>query len=163
MPSEKVDLNETIGEVLALVGDEAKKSSVIIQTRFAEDLSPISGDRVQLQQVVLNLVMNGIEAMSSVGDRARELRVTTHNLDADQVQVTVEYSGIGIDPQTLDKIFDSFYTTKPTGMGMGLSISRSIVQNHGGRLWATANDGPGTSFHFSLPKYHEEGSHAGVA
>ena len=163
MPQEKLDLNDTMREVLALVGDEAKGKSVIIRTRFAADLSPVSGDRVQLQQVALNLVMNAIEAMSSVGDRARELRLTTRNLDADQVQVTVEDSGIGIDPQKLDKIFDSFYTTKPGGMGMGLSISRSILQAHGGRLWATAKDGPGTMFHFTLPKYDEEGSHAGTA
>ena len=160
MPREKLDLNDTIREVLALVGDEAKGKSVIIRTRFAEDLSPVSGDRVQLQQVVLNLVMNGIEAMSSVGERARELLITTRNVDADRVQVSIEDSGIGIDPQKLDKIFDSFYTTKPSGMGMGLSISRSILQAHGGRLWATANAGPGTTFHFTLPKYWEERAHA---
>jgi signal transduction histidine kinase len=162
MPREKLDLNETIREVLALVGDETKRKRVIIRTQFAEDLSTVSGDRVQLQQVVLNLVMNGMEAMSSVGDRARELGVTTCNLDADQVQVMVEDSGIGIDPQKLDKIFDSFYTTKPSGMGMGLSISRSILQAHGGRLWATAKEGPGTIFHFTLPKHDNEGSNAGV-
>ena len=158
MPREKLDLNDTMREVLALVGDEAKGKSVIIRTRFAEDLSPVSGDRVQLQQVVLNLVMNGIEAMSSVGERARELLITTRNVDADQVQVSVEDSGIGIDPQKLDKIFDSFYTTKPGGMGMGLSISRSILQAHGGRLWATAKEGAGTIFHFTLPKHPEEKS-----
>ena len=160
---EKLDLNETIQEVLALVGDQAKKKGVIIRTEFADDLSPVSGDRVQLQQVALNLVMNAIEAMSSVGDRLRELVVTTRNMDADQVLVTVDDSGVGIDPQTIDKIFDSFYTTKPGGMGMGLSISRSILQAHGGRLWATAKDGPGTSFHFTVPRYQEEGSHARVA
>ena len=165
MPREKLDLNETIREVLALVGDEAKKKSVIIRTRFAAHLSPASGDRVQVQQVVLNLVMNGIEAMSSVGsvgERARELLITTRNVDADRVQVSIEDSGIGIDPQKLDKIFDSFYTTKPGGMGMGLSISRSILQAHGGRLWATAKDGPGTIFDFTLPKHDNEGSNAGV-
>ncbi len=118
---------------------------------------------MQLQQVVLNLVMNGIEAMSSVGERARELVITTRNLDPHQVQVTVEDSGTGLDPDAIAKIFDSFYTTKPGGMGMGLSISRSILQGHGGRLWATAKDGPGTVFHFTLPKYHEEGLHAGFA
>ena len=84
------------------------------------------------------------------------------NIDADQVQVTVRDSGIGLDPNTMGRIFDPFYTTKPSGMGMGLSISRSIVQAHGGRLWATANDGPGTSLHFTLPKYHDEESKAGV-
>ena len=158
---EKLNLNETIREVLALVGDEAKRNTVVIRTRFGDDVFPVLGDQVQLQQVVLNLVMNAIEAMSSVGDRARELVITTRNIDPDQVQVTVEDSGTGIDPQMIDKIFGSFYTTKPGGMGMGLSISRSILQAHGGRLWATAKDGPGTIFHFTLPKYHEEESNAG--
>ncbi|HWT81654.1 MAG TPA: ATP-binding protein, partial [Candidatus Methylomirabilis sp.] len=161
-PREKLDLNENIRDVLALIGDEAKRRRVMIRTRFAEDLSPVLGDRVQLQQVVLNLVMNGIEAMSSVGERARELAITTRNIDADQVQASVEDSGIGIDPEKRDQIFDSFYTTKPGGMGMGLSISRSILEVHGGRLWATAKDGAGTLFHFTLPKYHDEASHAGV-
>jgi PAS domain S-box-containing protein len=159
-PQEKLDLNETIREVFALIGDEAKRKSVIIQTRFADDLSPVAADRVQLQQVILNLVMNAIEAMSSVDDRARELVITTRNVDLELVQVTVEDSGIGIDSQTIDKIFDSFYTTKPGGMGMGLSISRSILQAHGGRLWATAKDGLGTTFNFTLPTYHGEESNA---
>jgi signal transduction histidine kinase len=163
VPREKLDLNDTLREVLALVGDEAKGKSVIIRTRFAEDLSPVSGDRVQLQQVMLNLVMNAIEAMSSVGERARELVIATRNVDADRVQASVEDSGIGIDPQKLDKIFDSFYTTKPGGMGMGLSISRSILQAHGGQLWATSNDGPGATFHFTLPKYQPVVSDAAFA
>jgi PAS domain S-box-containing protein len=162
-PTEKLDLNETIGEVLALIGDEARRKSVIVRTQFADDLSPVSGDRVQLQQVVLNLVMNAIEAMSVVDERARELGISTRNSDPGQVHVTVQDSGTGIDPQTIDRIFDSFYTTKPGGMGMGLSISRSILQAHGGRIWATANDGQGTIFHFTLPKHHEEGSNAEVA
>ena len=159
---ERLDLNETIRDVLALVGDEAKRKSVITRTQFADDLSPALGDRVQIQQVLLNLVINAIEAMSSVSDRARELVVTTQNMDVEQVEVMVEDSGTGVDAQTIDKIFDSFYTTKPDGMGMGLSISRSILQAHGGRLWATANGGPGTSFHFTLPTYHDEDSKAGV-
>src|SRR5271165_1826207 len=163
VPREQLDLNETIREVLALVGGQAKRNSVMVRMRFADDLSPVSGDQVQLQQVVLNLVMNGIEAMSSVGERARELVITTRNVDSDQVQVTVEDSGAGLDPNTIAKIFDPFYTTKPGGMGMGLSICRSILQAHGGRLWATANDGPGTAFHFTLPKYQEEESNARVA
>jgi PAS domain S-box-containing protein len=161
-PRETLDLNEIIRDVLALVADEAKRKSVIIQTQFTDDLPPVSADRVQLQQVMLNLVMNAIEAMSSVADRARELVIATRKLDPDQVQVTVKDSGIGIDAQRIDKIFDSFYTTKPGGMGMGLSISRSILQAHGGRLWATANDGRGTSFHFTLPTYHDEEPNAGV-
>jgi C4-dicarboxylate-specific signal transduction histidine kinase len=149
-PREKLDLNETIRDVLALVGDEAKRNSVVIRTQFADDLFPVFGDRVQLQQVLLNLVMNALEAMSSVEDRARQLVITTWNIEPGRVQVTVEDSGTGLDPNTMAKIFEPFHTTKSGGMGMGLSISRSIVQNHGGRLWATANEGPGTSFHFTL-------------
>ena len=163
LPREKLDLNETIREVLALVGDEAKRKSVVIRTQFADDLSPVSGDRVQLQQVLLNLVMNAMDAMSSVEDRARQLVITTQNIDQERVQVTVEDSGTGLDPNTMARIFEPFYTTKSGGMGMGLSISRSIVQNHGGRLWATANDGPGTSFHFTLPRDQREEQNAQVA
>ena len=136
---------------------------MVIRTPFANDLSAVSGDRVQLQQVLLNLIMNAMDAMSSVEDRTRQLVLTTENIDPDRVQVTVEDSGTGLAPNMMVRIFEPFYTTKSGGMGMGLSISRSIVQNHGGRLWATANDGPGTSFHFTLPKYDEEGSHAGTA
>jgi PAS domain S-box-containing protein len=160
---EELDLNETIGEILMLVGNQARRNSVMIRTRLTDDVFPVLGDRVQLQQVVLNLVMNGMEAMSSVGDRARELVITTRNVDANQVQVTVQDSGIGLDPNRMARIFEPFYTTKSGGMGMGLSISGAIVQNHGGRLWATANDGPGASFNFTVPKYQEKGSHAGVA
>jgi PAS domain S-box-containing protein len=163
MSREKLDLNATIQEVLTLVGDEAKRKSVIIRTQFADDLSPVSGDRVQLQQVVLNLVINAIEAMSGVVERTRELVITTVNIDPDQVQATVEDSGTGLEPNAIDKIFDSFYTTKPAGMGMGLSISRSILQSHGGRLWATAKDGKGSIFYFKLPKNHEDESNSGVA
>jgi signal transduction histidine kinase len=156
VPREKLNLNETVREVLALIGDDAKRKSVTIRTQFADNVFPVSGDRVQLQQVLLNLAMNGIEAMSGVDERARELVITTRNIDPDQVQVTVEDSGIGLDPDTAGKIFDPFYTTKSGGMGMGLSISRSILQAHGGRLWATVRDGAGTIFYFALPKYHEE-------
>jgi PAS domain S-box-containing protein len=160
--TEKLNLNETIRQVLALVGDEAKRNTVVIQTRFGDEVFPVLGDQVQLQQVVLNLAMNAIEAMSKVSDRPRELVITTRNIDPDQVQVTVEDSGMGIDPQMIDKIFDSFYTTKAGGMGMGLSISRSILQAHGGRLWATSKTGLGTVFRFTLPKYQEDESNAGV-
>jgi PAS domain S-box-containing protein len=162
-PKEKLDLNETIREVLALVGDEAKRKEVTIRTHFADEVFPVAGDRIQLQQVGLNLVINAIEAMSSVGERTRQLVITTRNIDADQVQVTIEDSGSGLDPNTMSRIFEPFYTTKPGGMGMGLSISRSIVQNHGGRLWAAANESHGTSFLFTLPKYQEKGSYAGAA
>ena len=159
LPSENLNLNETIREVLVLVEDKAKRDGVRIRTQFAGDLSPVSGDRVQLQQVVLNLVMNGIEALSSVDQRARGLLITTANINGNQVLVTVKDSGAGVDPDAMAKIFEPFYTTKSGGMGMGLSICRSILQNHGGRLWASANDGPGATFQFSLPKDREEGAH----
>ena len=155
-PREKLDLNETIREILPLVGDEAKKKSVMIRTCFADDVFPVLGDRVQLQQVMLNLIMNGIEAMNTVTGRAREILITSRNTDPDQVEVTVEDSGTGLDPDASARIFDAFYTTKPAGMGMGLSICRSILQAHHGRLWATANQGPGTTFHFTLPRKQEE-------
>jgi signal transduction histidine kinase len=161
-PAEKLDLNETIRQVLVLIGDEAKRNDVTIRTLFADGLSAVTGDRVQFQQVVLNLVINGIEAMTSVSDRARELVITTENIDPDQVQVTVEDSGMGIDPNAIAKIFEPFYTTKSTGMGMGLSITRSIVQRHGGGLSVTAKRGRGAIFYFTVPKYDEEESHAGV-
>ena len=155
-PRERLDLNESIPEVLALVGAEAKRKGVGIRTQFADDLSLVSADRVQLQQVLLNLIMNAMEAMSSVDERPRDLAITTRNIDTNQVQVTVEDSGVGLDPNTIARIFDPFYTTKPGGMGMGLSISRSILQAHGGRLWAAVNNGPGTTFSFTLPTCHEE-------
>jgi len=117
----------------------------------------VSGDRVQLQQVVINLIMNGIEAMSSVQDRPRELVIKTQEGEDDQVVVTVQDSGTGLDPKIREQIFDAFYTTKGEGTGMGLSISRSIVRDHGGRLWASTNQGPGATFQFTLSKHHETG------
>jgi signal transduction histidine kinase len=126
---------------------------VAVRTDFASDIPPVSGDRVQLQQVVLNLIMNAMEAMNNVDNSAREIVITTQNLDEDQVVASVEDSGTGLDPNAATRIFEPFYTTKSGGMGMGLSISRSIVESHGGRLWATANEGPGTTFHFTLAKH----------
>jgi hypothetical protein len=149
----RLDMNEVIQEVIGLARGEVHRNGAVLRTEFAVDLSPVLGDRVELQQVVLNLVMNGVEAMSTVGDRPQELLIRTQNDEGDQVRVTVQDSGIGLDPQNMERIFDAFYTTKHGGMGMGLSISRSIVQHHGGRLWAVANDGPGTTFHFTVPKY----------
>jgi len=151
----RLDMNETVREVLDLAQNEVLKNHVTLRTEFADNLSPVLGDRVQLQQVVLNLIMNGVEAMSTVGERRRELIIRTQDDEADQVRVTVQDTGIGLDPQSMERIFDAFYTTKSGGMGMGLSISRSIVDNHGGRLWAVPNDGPGTAFHFTVPKYHQ--------
>ena len=152
---ERLDLNEAVREVVAFAGDQLRKNRVAVRTELAADLSPVSGDRVQLQQVILNLVVNGIEAMSSVEERPRELMVRTQNNDAGQVRVTVQDSGMGLDPQSMERMFDAFYTTKHGGMGMGLSISRSIIQNHGGKLWAVANDGPGISVQFTIPEHQQ--------
>jgi PAS domain S-box-containing protein len=149
----RVDMNETIREVIVLAQTEVRRNNVTLRTELANDLSPVLGDRVQLQQVVLNLVMNAVEAMSTVGERPRELVVRTQNDEDDLARITVQDSGIGLDPQSVERIFDAFYTTKSGGMGMGLSICRSIVQHHGGRLWAVANDGPGTTLQFTVQKY----------
>src|SRR4029450_12335328 len=130
------------------------KNRVALRMDLAADVPPVLGDRVQLQQVILNLVMNGVEAMASVADRPRELLIRSRQHESDTVLVAGQDSGIGIDRQNLEKVFDAFYTTKAQGMGMGLAISRSIVENHGGRLWAVPNDGPGATFQFTLLKYH---------
>src|SRR5882724_831234 len=137
---ERLDLNSAIQEVLGLAKAEMLKNRIALRTELREDVPKVLGDRVQLQQLVLNLIMNGIEAMSGVGDRPRELAISTQSGEPDQVLVRVRDSGVGLDPKSSERIFDAFYTTKPAGMGMGLSISRSIVQNHGGRLWAVPND-----------------------
>jgi C4-dicarboxylate-specific signal transduction histidine kinase len=162
-PRDVVDLNELIREVLALAGEKVQREGVQIQTQFANDLAPVLADRIQLQQVALNLVVNGVDAMSAVTERPRGLKIITRNLGAEQVQVTIEDTGTGLDPNTIEQIFEPFYTTKPGGMGMGLAISRSILHSHGGRLWATANDGPGTAFHFTLSSYQEAVPNAEVA
>src|SRR2546430_2056866 len=150
---EPVDMNETIREVVALAQGEVQRNGVTLRAELEGDVPPVRGDRVQLQQVVLNLIMNGIEAMSAIGDRPRELIISTQSGETDQVHVTVQDSGIGLDPKSMERIFDAFYTTKSEGMGMGLAISRSIVENHDGRLWAVPNDGPGATFQFTLLKY----------
>jgi PAS domain S-box-containing protein len=148
---EPLDVNEAIEDIMALAQGEVRRNGVLLRTELAGDLPPVLGDRVQLQQVVLNLIINGIEAMSAVEDRCRELVVTTQKDQVDKVRISVQDFGIGLDSQTIERIFDAFYTTKRDGMGMGLSISRSIIEAHGGRLWATANDGPGATLHFTLP------------
>ncbi len=150
--TERVDLNEAIREVLALGQGEARKHDVGLRARLPSDLPLVRGDRVLIQQVVLNLVMNGIEAMSDAQDHPRELVIQAQG-EAHQVRVTVQDSGTGLDPQTQERIFDALYTTKPGGLGMGLSISRTIVENHGGRLSVVAQDGPGATFEFTLPAY----------
>lgn len=155
---EKLDINETIRQVLPLVGDESTKRGVVIRTCFAQEFIPVTGDRVYLQQVILNLVMNGLEAMSTIADEPRELVITSRDGEQGEVEVTIQDSGVGLDPEQSARIFDAFYTTKPTGMGMGLSICRSIVHAHGGRLWATSNPGRGTTFHFTLPREQDQGN-----
>jgi len=146
-----LNINEAIREVIALVEAEARRNSVALRTELAEDLPPVLGDRVQLQQVILNLAMNGIEAISSVAGRPRHLLISSRRHESDHVLVALQDFGIGIEPDSLKKIFDAFYTTKPQGIGMGLAIARSIIENHGGRLWAERNDGPGMTFQFALP------------
>jgi signal transduction histidine kinase len=128
-----------------------RSHEVSLRIDLAPALPPVVADRVQLQQVLINLVMNGIEAMASVDGRARELVIRSRPEDDDHVAVGVQDAGVGIDPQKTDQLFTAFYTTKPDGMGMGLSISRSIIEAHGGRLWATPNPDHGATFHFALP------------
>src|SRR5580765_942263 len=147
-----LDINEVIQEVVSLTHSEIQISGVVLKMNLAASLPRVSGDRIQLQQVILNLVMNGIEAMNTVTDRPREMIIRSSAHESDKVLVAVQDSGIGLDAQNLEKIFDTFYTTKSQGMGMGLAISRSIVENHGGRLWAVPNDGPGATFQFTLLK-----------
>jgi len=151
---EPVDLNEAAREVVALSLSELQRHGVLVRTEFAENLAPVMGDRVQLQQVVLNLVRNASEAMSSVDDRPRELLVKTEPDERDAVRLSVRDAGVGLEPEAADKLFGPFYTTKPDGMGMGLSVSRSIIERHRGRLWAARNEGPGATFAFAIPSGH---------
>jgi signal transduction histidine kinase len=150
--TETFDVNEAIQEVLVLMRSELNKSRIALQTELGSDVPLIMGDRVQLQQVILNLILNACEAMSSVGDHQRQLFIATQLQDGDHVQVAVRDSGVGLDPATRDLIFQPFYTSKREGMGMGLSISRSIVERHRGRLRAESNDGPGATFVFTIPR-----------
>ena len=115
------------------------------------ELPPVQGDRVQLQQVILNLFLNASDAMSGVDDRPRQLVIRTERDEEDRVRLSVRDTGVGFEPQWVDRLFDAFYTTKCSGMGIGLSVSRSIIESHKGRLWATPNDGPGATFAFSIP------------
>jgi signal transduction histidine kinase len=147
----RFDLNEAINEVIVLARSAIAKNGVSVQTRLTEGLPPVEGDRVQLQQVILNLILNAVEAVSSVDEGARELLISTAQSQINGVLVAVRDSGPGIDPEHIERIFEAFYTTKSTGVGMGLSICRSIIDAHGGRLWADANDPRGAAFQFILP------------
>lgn len=146
-----VNLNELVSEVLSLVANEARRKHITLQTELADDLPSVLGDRVQLQQVLLNLVMNGMEAMNGIEQRTLELSVKIDRADSGEVIVAVTDRGTGIKPHELDRVFKAFHTTKSASLGMGLAICRSIVEAHGGRLWAESNIGPGATFKFTLP------------
>jgi PAS domain S-box-containing protein len=148
--AEQVNLNDLIQSVATLVHGEVSQHRILLRTELAPDLPPVIGDQVQLQQVLLNLVLNGIEAMMDVAERPRELLIRSRREEAD-VLVAVQDAGVGLDPQNAERMFEAFYTTKAAGMGMGLAICRSIIEAHGGRLWASANATHGAVFHFSLP------------
>jgi signal transduction histidine kinase len=145
------DANDIVREVLALMRGEIENQRVVIQSEFAEGLPQVSANRVQLQQVIVNLIMNAVDAMSAVADRARILRVKTEIHEFNSLLITVEDSGTGIDPKNINRVFDAFFTTKSQGMGMGLSICRSIIESHGGRLWMSPGQPYGSTFHVLLP------------
>ena len=158
--TELVDLNEATREVIALSRSELERNRVITRTELADELPLVKGDRVQLQQVIINLLRNGSDAMSTVDDRPRELLFKTEVDEANHIRVSVQDTGTGFEPQAMERLFQSFYTTKDDGMGIGLSISRSIIENHHGRLWATPNDGPGVTFSFSIPLAADSTDHS---
>ncbi|MGZ3565256.1 MAG: PAS domain S-box protein [Gemmatimonadaceae bacterium] len=149
---EPLDLNEATREVIALSLSELQRNRVIVHSELADDLPPVSGDRIQLQQVILNLLRNASDAMVGVNDRPRQLTIRTETDEEDRVRLTVQDVGVGLAPQNPEQLFAAFYTTKTNGMGVGLSVSRSIIEGHHGRLWAAPNDGPGATFSFSIPR-----------
>jgi C4-dicarboxylate-specific signal transduction histidine kinase len=150
-----IDINDVVNEVIALVQRELSSHQVSLRTELAPALPVVLADRVQLQQVIINLVINGIEAMQAVTDRPRELVIRSGHDNSDRVLVEVRDSGVGIDPETVNRLFTAFFTTKPGGLGMGLSICRSIIEAHEGRLWASRNMGRGATFQFTMPSYRE--------
>src|SRR5208283_1018907 len=154
---DRVDINEAIREVIELTRSDAVKNGVAVQADLTDGLPLIDGDRVQLQQVIINLVMNAVQAMSNASDGTRELSISSGRTP-DGVLVTVKDSGPGLPPATLERLFEAFYTTKPGGLGLGLSICRSIIDAHGGRLWASANVPRGAIFHVAVPAYPDSAS-----
>jgi signal transduction histidine kinase len=158
-PSKRpLQIGEAIGEVIALTRAEAEKNSVSLRTQLADNLPPVEGDRIQFQQVTLNLVVNAIEAMSAVDEGTRELTISSGKDDSGDVLISVCDSGPGVAAEDVERVFEPFYTTKAAGMGMGLSICRSIVEAHGGRLWVTANVPRGAAFRFTVPALALTGS-----
>jgi signal transduction histidine kinase len=153
---DRFDLNEAILEMVALTRSEMLKHDILLQTELAPGLQLVKGDRTQLQQVILNLILNAIEAMDGIDERTRELRISTETDAAGGVLVTVRDSGPGVDAENVERVFQAFYTTKAKGMGMGLAICRSMVEAHGGRMWASANEPQGAVFQFSLPLEQDE-------
>jgi C4-dicarboxylate-specific signal transduction histidine kinase len=154
--SERLNVNDVVREIIILT--QADLQGVTLQTELSDELPYVLADRVQLQQVMLNLVMNAVEAMKPVRQRPRRLRIHTRNHEGCVVLVSVQDSGVGLNPNQMEQLFDAFYTTKPEGLGMGLSISRSIIEGHGGRLWAQPNNGPGATFQFTLPVGSKDGT-----
>jgi C4-dicarboxylate-specific signal transduction histidine kinase len=150
---DRLEINEAVLEVIGLTRNEMAKNGISVRTQLAESLPAILGDRVQLQQVILNLLINAIEAMSAMSEGPRELLIGTAKTDSEGVLVAVRDSGPGLAPESVERLFESFYTTKPGGLGIGLSICRSIIESHHGRLWATANTPHGAVFQFTLPPY----------
>jgi PAS domain S-box-containing protein len=148
---EPVNLNEATREVFALSSNELTRGRILTRLELAEHLPAVTGDRVQLQQVILNLLLNASEAMSAVDDRPRQLVIRTGLEGTDRVRLSVEDAGVGVEPGEVERLFEAFYTTKSGGMGIGLSVSQFIIENHRGRLWAEPNDGPGAMFCFSIP------------
>ena len=149
-------LNEAVGEVIVMVRSAIAKDAISVSTRLMDGLAPVQGDRVQLQQVLVNLILNAVEAMSSVEGGTRELSITTEQSQTGGILVAVHDSGPGIDPVNLDRVFEPFYTTKTSGVGMGLSICQTIINGHGGRLWMSANEPQGAVFQFILPAAQED-------
>jgi hypothetical protein len=147
---EPLDLNDATREVIALYSNDLQRNRVIVESQLADDLPEVNGDRIQIQQVILNLLHNASDAMADVSDRPRDLVIRTER-EGDRVRVAVRDAGVGIDQDHIDKLFDPFYSTKSSGMGIGLSISRSIVEKHNGHIWATRNEGPGATFAFTIP------------
>ena len=149
--AEPVDLNDATREVIALSQSDLRRAGAILRVQLPEDPPVVMGDRVQLQQVIINLLRNACDAVHEIDDRPREIEIRIARDEGELVRLSVRDSGVGFEANSAEKLFDAFYTTKHDGMGIGLSVCRSIIENHGGRLWAVANDGPGVTFAFTIP------------